>query len=786
MGKKKKPVTLLPFKLHRIEDFVVEGHPVIFPEDPEYKRYWIPHIKHVVEGKWGLDKDEKTGEGGYRWCPGNLYFYVSDTIIKDEADDGTEIDIRPRLRDIEWYVYYSLSICDGFSGFEGDDKYTCYRTVKKIEDGVDLLKKEEIFLEQNKSTVYNSKGELKKYMDARDYLYQTFDKPMGRAVFANEAQNIILLSTRGGGKSYISSNGVALYDFVTNGARTIEQWLDKSTSSTVVVGSEDSKKSTELLNKFKHAYEYIRTSVGAYKKDGINENGVLYWAWEGSLTSGSKNPFNNGVSEKGGKGIVGPGSQIVHVSYKNNPSAGVGYRARRMIVEEAGLLDRFETTHSENSATQKRKTKFGYTIYIGTGGSLEKIREIREAFNDPESYDCLPFKDIFNGTDKLIGCFIPAYYRNDIYRDKLGNCDYIAAFDDEMAEREALKSVGSASYEGRVISYPIVPQEMFLAHEGNVFPTDALEENVERLEGGGFKPNIGTLEYTDSSKSMCYWVEDLDRKNPTIIRHGDEKPLIKLGKSLDTNMLVFEPPSINKPAPTFKRPMYIVLYDPVHREGKDVGSSLAAVFVFKVWDLDNPDKIQFNIVAEWIGRCERMEDMHEKALKLATFYNAKILPEQNGDFVRHCRQTNRYHMLEPRPGLAIDGIINQKANYDVGVYLSPGMKGDLELYALEVLNRIVGKEEEVRGNLFIERHIRMIHNLSSLRLTEELLYYSRDGNFDYVSAFFLLSLWIRQQDLTPPEEHKEDKLKTREESIKKYFHKTSLVRTVQANPAFSY
>lgn len=773
------PVPILPFRLHDISDFVVD-HPILFPESIEYDQYWTQEAEYVIYGKWGLDKNKETSEGGYRWMPGNLYFYINNTIIKDEDDDSAEVFIRPRLRDIEWLIFYALITCDGFSGFDGDEEYTCYRPVGKLERGIELTNQERILLEKNRKTVYNSKGELKKYKESREYLYQTFDKPMGKPMFRNEALNLILLSSRGIGKSYSISNGVIAYDFCTNGATSVKQFFAQSTTSTIVVGSEDSKKSRELLEKFEDAYEYIRTSVGAYNKDGIKQNGAFYWAKEGSLASGSNNPFNNAPQEKGGGGKAGPGSKIVHVSYKNNPNAGVGYRARRMIVEEAGLLVHFKSSHAENSATQKRKTKFGYTVYIGTGGNIEKIKEIREAFYDPEAYDCLAFPDIYNGTDKPIGLFVPSYFRNDLYRDPQGNMDYLAAFEDEMNERESKKRSGSDAYEGYMISYPIVPQEMFLNNSGNIYPTDALEDNLHELESGRFRSRKGQLYYIDENKTSCYWEEDVENALKYINRYGDEKKM----RSLKTGIQIFEPPIDNKPIPNFRKPLYLVLYDPIHKDGE--GSSLAVAFVFKFWDLDNPDKIQFNVVAEWIGRYPMMEDNHEQALKLATYYGAKILPEFNGDFVRYCRMTNRHHMLQPRPGLAIDGFIKQKASYDVGVYVSPGMIPDMEQFSLEVLNKPIRKKERIEGNLYIEELVRMVHELPSMRLTEELLYYSRDGNFDYVSAFQLLGLVVRQIDIEPVKRESEDKVRSKEESISKYYRNQEIMNSFKGNTAFNY
>ena len=79
--------------------------------------YWTDHINKCLQGVWGHEYNEETKEGGYRWMPGNLFFYVNDTIIKMEESESREVICKPKLRDVEWYIFYALTVCDGFSGF---------------------------------------------------------------------------------------------------------------------------------------------------------------------------------------------------------------------------------------------------------------------------------------------------------------------------------------------------------------------------------------------------------------------------------------------------------------------------------------------------------------------------------------------------------------------------------------------------------------------------------------------------------------------------------------------
>lgn len=806
MGKKEtnyKPARLIPFDLYNIKDFIHRDHESYHPvlEMDLYKDYWDEQARLCLEGKWGLDQNKETLEGGYRWMPGNLYFYINMTQIKIEEEQGREAFSAPYLRDIEWFMFYALTECDGFSGFELDEEYTCYEPLGKLQGKVKddngkvidtLSNKEKIRIERFGNILKKPNGEYKEYISPKEYLYKTFDKPMGKPLYYNEMKNLVVLSSRGVGKSYSVSNGVVCYDFVFGSSRTTEELWKRTHPSVSVVGAFDSSKSRSLLNKFEVTYEYMRKNVGAFQEDGLNS--VFYQPYEGSLTTGRN--ITNMVKEEGSKSFTGTGSEVWHISYQNNASAGVGYRARRMVVEEAGLMSNFIEAHGENNGTQKRETKIGYTVYIGTGGNVEKIKGIRDAFYHPSAYDCVRFDDTFSNKPGKIGLFIPAYYRSLDYKDENGNTDIQAAFEDEMAERAAKKAAGSRAYERHIISYPIVPSEMFLASSGNIFPSDLLEDRITELETGLWEElaHVGKLYYTNDSNTECKW-EPMMLQDVSVIKHwGDERDMTDEQKA--GTIVIYEHPVINKPSMRHQDYMYLVTYDPVRDD--EGGTSLACVIVWKFWDLERPWKTQYNIVAEWSGRhikANGLEEDHEIAFKLASYYSCPILPEVNlKDIKRYARMTNRYYYLLPKPKLALDGMeITQKKDYDVGVYISPGMKPDLEKYTNEVLLTVVDQEHTIVGNKEYLEETRMISKCPSLRFCEEHLYYTRDENYDYVSNAMLFSLASRQRYAEPAKERMQAIEEEESRRLLEFFegekHKVEHTKKYTAgnrHPAFSY
>ena len=69
-----KPIRLFP-ELLNISDFIVKDIPTYHPDSRHYQQYWEEQERYCVEGKWGLDGDK------WRYCPGNLYYYVNFTVI---------------------------------------------------------------------------------------------------------------------------------------------------------------------------------------------------------------------------------------------------------------------------------------------------------------------------------------------------------------------------------------------------------------------------------------------------------------------------------------------------------------------------------------------------------------------------------------------------------------------------------------------------------------------------------------------------------------------------------
>jgi hypothetical protein len=173
-------------------NFIINEVPSFNPFSLDFSSkngWWGQEKRKCIEGVWSCGK----------WMPGVVYFYVNFWKIKLTIPGSKqEIVARPFLRDLEWEKGYLYTEAKGFSGFSGDDEYSCNRLL--------LLSKEELEEELLsapaiiKMSLYNSRGELKKYISAREYLRKNHGESKGKPVYLNEARNIIDIEARGGGK----------------------------------------------------------------------------------------------------------------------------------------------------------------------------------------------------------------------------------------------------------------------------------------------------------------------------------------------------------------------------------------------------------------------------------------------------------------------------------------------------------------------------------------------------------------------------------------------------------
>lgn len=743
----KKPIRLFPV-LYNIGDFLIKEHPQFHPDSTSYTKYWEEQERKCLEGMWGNDSNGK--EGGYRYMPGFLYYYVNFCIIDDEDEKGnTTRKIKPLLRDVEWLMSYGWITARGFSGFENDKENTSHRLVKKIEDqGIDSLSQKELrILNKVKDSVTKENGEFKTYIEAREFLYKTHKEPLGNALYLNTAQNFFVLGSRGFGKSFYCGNAVIGHEYKFYGKKYFDNgYLNNPAPVEIFVGSSLAAKSSDLLKKFSATQEWQKKNFGAWGKGDDFIPGYFHNNSTGTLASNNSNsPYRHEYKyQEGGTWLTGgTGTKILHGVYTSeNPQAAVGTRPTVMVIEEVGLMGNLLDVHASNETCQIRRTKFGSSFYIGTGGNMEKIVESKIVFEDPEAYNFLGYTDLWENRSKPIGFFLPAYYVDNDFKDKQGNTDLEAAFKEEIFQRSKReKAATSSALDGYIMARPIVPSEMFLSPTANIFPTAKFREREATVltdDLFDIHASIGELIW-DQDKSVVVWKEDIARKLKPITTLN----LDSLRGDINGAIVIYEHPPDRIPNPTYKRSLYKIVYDPIKDDGG--GTSLASILVYKgfsdgEWNMGMQDAI----VAEYIGRFDQVNDIHEIALKLATYYNAKILVENNiPDFIRYCKMNGFHHRLQISPYEAISKAIkNPSQKYEMGVQITKQLNVHCEILARQYFLETwkINKDGKVLTN---------IDKILSPRFLAEAIAYDREGNYDHISSFKLLMLWLSQERQVP-------------------------------------
>lgn len=780
--KKVKAVRLFPI-LYNISDFVQNDHPSLHPDTLAYQNYWEEVERKCIEGMWGKDFDKESGLGGYRFMPPCLYYYINCCIIAQQDNNNSVIVNFPLLRDIEWIFATSWLTARGFSGFDQDEEFTCHRVVQKIELGVELTEEEERRRKLIDDRLRKPDGSYKTYVDARDYLSQTHPKPLGLPYYDNLAKNVFCLSTRGGGKSYFAANAVIGHEFTFFGKKRFDsKYLINPSPIEVFVGAAKATFSSDLLAKFSATRDYQRDVLGAHGSGDDFIPGYFYQQTRGTLSPNNKakRPFEHWFNyEEGGVWKEGGSkTKLFHGIYTTeNPQAAVGTRPTVMVIEEVGLLGNLLEVQASNEACQIRDWKFGSSYYIGTSGHIEKILESKIIFENPEPNNFLGYKDQWENRPNPIGLFIPGYYTKSIFKDKHGNTDLEPALADIMHEREKRsKSANSTSLDGYIMSYPIVPSEMFLSSNANVFPTSKLREQLIKTEIGDLFSILGTqgnLVWANGERKSVVWENNTNRRRKTIV----ELNLDSYQEDIRGNIVLYEAPPDYLPAPTYYGNLYKIVYDPVKDDGG--GTSLASIIVYKGFSSDSWEGgLQNTIVAEYIGRHDQVKDIHEIAIKLAHYYNAKVMVENNiPDFIRYCRMKGYVHILQYSPYMAISKAVkNQSKKYEYGINMSSKiLKSHCEQLLRSLLLDVWKTDHKENKLLFLNQ----IH---SLRILNELISYDGEKNMDHVSSLFLLALWLSQERLEPVEKEKNKK---DEDKIDLFFKNRKKSRN-KANPFYNY
>lgn len=715
-------------RINNRKNFLLKEIQKYHPKSAAYLQYWKIQKKRCIEGLWSLDKkeidvnldsnlEEKPDKQSWRYMPGNLYFYVNfgKILHKEEGSPKSAPKklIRPYLRDVEWEFFYNWLEARGFSGFEDDEEVTCNRDI--------FLLEKDPYLKLHKSC-YNSTGGLKRYVPARIYLRQLHDKPLGIPMYENNSLNLMMLGSRGFGKSFMVGIGVVLHELLFDGAKKYDEDSIKNPYKVeIFVGAALSSKSSDLLKKTEDA---MRKLPGAWAENTDDyEPSPFYKKMSGILgPNNMKNPWRHEYEKKvGGEWkTVGTGSNIKHGIYTiDNAEAAAGTRPGVMVIEEVGLLPNLLAVHGSNTACQKEGTdKFGSSLYLGTGGNIDKVEESEIVFRDPKGFDFMEFDDEWEGSGK-VGWFVPALYALNQYKDENGNTDVDKAMKYLLSERELKrKSKDSSALSIEMMNYPLIPSEMFLNAQGSMFPQAELKSHLAEVIA-----NPHAFENTHYFGDLLF-----NSKGELEWHHGNKNEVVRKypidnNKDKPGTIEIFEMPVVDIYG-NIQENRYVQGTD-TYDDDESSTNSLGSTFIMDLWTS--------RIVAEYTGR-RGTKEFYEITRKLSIFYKTIHNYEQNKKgLYTYYEQKKSVHLLADTPESLkdiADITISKVGNKAKGTWTSPPIIAHgLRMILDWLLEPAYGEENPEILNL---------HKIRSIGLLYELIHYNPKGNFDRVSAMIML------------------------------------------------
>lgn len=424
-------------------------------------------------------------------------------------------------------------------------------------------------------------------------------------------------------------------------------------------------------------------------------------------------------------------SSIVGITLKNDPERIRGTRGKLVLWEEGGkfpdLLDAWRI--EQPSVETDDGVAFGLMIAFGTGGTIGASFEgLKELFYKPNANNVLAFPNIWDDGRENTECgfFVPAYSNlesfdddgNQRFMDKDGNSLKELAIQNLIDQRNKIKDGGASqqSIDRFISERPMKPAEAVLELGKNIFPRKLLMDQLTRIR-------------TNKKLQSMKHIVDLEWDGNGQVK-ATEKPSgditnypLKKGDKPHGSVVIWEYPVKDPPLG-----LYIGGCDPYDHDDSFT-NSLGSTFIFKrvrageVWtDV---------IVAEYSGRPDTAEEYYENVRKLLTFYNARLLFENERKGIypyftnKHCD-----YLLADQPDKIISEVFkDSKVQRRKGCHMTKQIRAYGEGLILEWL-----LDEFEEGHPNVER-------VYSEPLIEELIENDGVRNVDRVIALCMVMIY---------------------------------------------
>lgn len=441
--------------------------------------------------------------------------------------------------------------------------------------------------------------------------------------------------------------------------------------------------------------------------------------------------YINGVkTEQGFK------SEVMALTFKDNPDAARGKDAYDVFFEESGAFGSPGLLRSSYAATENcvkaGAWKTGMITVFGTSGDLEGgTADYSHMFNNPMNFGLLPVDNIWDEGVNTGECgfFHPYHWNTEgFYNKKTGQSDFEGSKNFELNARKILIESGATSsdLQKRMQEQPLSPSEAFSSASSNTFPVVELNRQLTIVKQRKYQQTKGTP-------------VEFSRENGTVVA----RPILT-GKAEPITSYYSVPQNIRGCPMIYEfvvegaQPgLYKIGYDPIRQEQ---GTSLASIIVYKSFHIGS--LYHSVIVAEYIGRYDSPDDIDRLAAMMAEYYNTTIMHENEVTGVKnYFRRVKKLHLLAAQPDAVISKNVKLSRVARVyGCHMNQQLKDAGERYVKDWLLTTLDFDENGSP-------VTVIDKIYSIRILEELISYNRKGNFDAVSALFMCMFQVQEEDL---------------------------------------
>lgn len=435
-------------------------------------------------------------------------------------------------------------------------------------------------------------------------------------------------------------------------------------------------------------------------------------------------------------------SQILALSFKDNPDAGIGKDAALIKLEEGGRFPNLKSSlASLTSTTEDGDIVTGSISVFGVPVGAEESadwQDFEEIFYSPAKFGFLALNNIWDEGMKGTACgfFHPQEIGDPAYLDEHGNSlkERALASDTKRAE-EKKRDMSPTEFVAWRAQRARCPKESFASGTDNIYPSIEINEQLNKIEHDpDFKylPREGILKRSERGIRFVNNIELRDSNQ----RFHDPVNSFPLKSGSDVNGCYVEWMSPYRAPQTGKIPkgLYRVWHDPYahSKEAKEITlrDSLGTAYVYERTNNITPGRGDY-LCASLIGRPANMDEYNENLLKLVEYWGAELMFENDrGDVKGFFARNMKSHLLVDEPNLEWEVQLRGKTGRGKGMHMTPNRKGTGAIYLRDWLMEKRG--EDTFGNTRYN-----LHYIYDPALLRELLKWNIKGNFDRVSALLV-------------------------------------------------